>query len=55
MQTVTVQLKMATPMEEALQIAAWEDDRSVGDIVRDAVAREIRRRRAAMERRGGDV
>ncbi|WP_377510388.1 hypothetical protein [Octadecabacter sp. R77987] len=44
-QTLTVQLKIAAPMEEALRLAAWEDDTTLGHFVRDAIAREIRRRR----------
>ncbi|PHQ84999.1 MAG: hypothetical protein COB65_04140 [Thalassobium sp.] len=44
-QTLTVQLKIAAPMEEALRLAAWEDETTLGHVVRDAIAREIRRRR----------
>lgn len=43
-QTLTVQLRIAAPMEEALRLAAWEDERSIGDLVREAIARDLRRR-----------
>jgi len=57
-QTLTVQLKIAAPMEEALRLAAREDETTLGHVVRDAIAREIRRRRliqaaAAKIPRGG--
>ena len=44
-QTLTVELKLAAPMEQALRLAAWEDETTIGQIMRDAIAREIRRRR----------
>jgi hypothetical protein len=46
MQTLTVQLKIAAPMEEALRLAAWEDETSIGTIVRNAISRDMRRRKA---------
>ena len=44
-QTLTVELKLAAPMEQALRLTAWEDETTIGQIIRDAIAREIRRRR----------
>lgn len=44
MESVTVQFRMSSPMEEALWLAAQEDGCSLGDVVRQAVAREMRRR-----------
>ncbi len=55
MQTLTVQFQISAPMEEALRLAAWEDDTSVADIMRQAIGRDIRRRKqmqqAAIRRR----
>ncbi|MFQ6553723.1 hypothetical protein AAD018_015405 [Aestuariibius insulae] len=45
MQTLTVQFQISAPMEEALRLAAWEDDTSVADIMRQAIGRDIRRRK----------
>lgn len=46
MQTVDIQMTLTAPLEEALRLAAWQDDTSVGAVLRGAILRDIQRRQA---------
>ena len=45
MQTMTLKLQITAPMEQALRLAAWEDETSIDDVLHQAIARDMHRRK----------
>ena len=49
MQTMTLELQITAPVEEALRLAAWEDDTTINDVLSKAIARDLHRRKELMK------
>ena len=49
MQIMTLELQITAPMEQALRLAALEDETSINDILRQAIARDMHRRKELMK------
>ncbi|WP_368184798.1 hypothetical protein [Aestuariibius sp. HNIBRBA575] len=41
---MTLEITLSSPMEQALRLAAWDDETSVSAIMQVALERELRRR-----------
>lgn len=44
MDNMTLEISLTAPMEQALRMAAWDDESSVSEIMQIALERELRRR-----------
>ncbi len=49
MQTMTLELQITAPVEEALRLAAWEDETTINDVLSQAIARDLHRRKELMK------
>ncbi|WP_224824158.1 hypothetical protein [Cognatishimia sp. MH4019] len=46
---MTLELQITAPVEEALRLAAWEDETTINDVLSQAIARDLHRRKELMK------